>query len=315
MQISTSLANLTARALAESLDMHTLKIVADKIFFSYDFYSKTGFSHNLAIPRQVAAKQLVNDVKDSGLFLNLIQVMVEIHSRGYMGKSFPIKNLREIISHLREKGIIYDQANKIFVEDPSVRRTKNWGTLIEGEQYHFAFLRMDIAGNSKLVREYPDDVIQATYSDFRDMVKDSVDKRNGRVWNWEGDGGLVAFFFSNKNMYATCAGMDIVHRLFLYNHTRCRLNEPLGVRLAVHSGIMDYTSSEEDLKRTDVIKTVMDMEANHTKPGTLTVSDVVVNTFCKSFLGQFNPVRIGNNRIYHNYTLRWEETGQPSVKQ
>lgn len=306
MQVPTSLVNLTANALAESLDMDALKIVADRIFQYYDFYGKTGFSRNLDIPRQVAAKQFVNDVKAAGFYLKLVQVMMDIHAKGYMGKKYPINKLRQIIAEIREKGIIYDSANKIFVEDPSIRRTKNWGTLIEGEQYLFSLLRLDIAGNSKLVRQYPDDVIQATYSDFRNMVQDTIDKRNGRIWSWEGDGGLVAFFFSNKNMYATCAGMDLVNKLFIYNHTACRLNEPLNVRLAVHSGLMDYTGSEQDLKRSDIVKTVMDIEANHTSPNSLTVSDVVVNTFSKVFLDQFNPVRIEGNRVYYHYSIKWQ---------
>jgi len=306
MQVQASLASLTVKALAESLDLPNLKMIADRLFDSYDFNKKTGFSYNLAIPRQVAAKQLVNDVKESGLFIKLVQVLVEMHTTGYMGKKYPIKHLKEIISSIREKGIIYDMENRIFVEDPAMRKTKNWGTLSVGDQYLFALLRLDIAGNSKLVREYPDDIIQETYGDFRDIVRKAIDKRNGRIWSWEGDGGLVAFFFSNKNLYATFAGMDIVNQLFLYNRTRCRLKQPLGVRLAVHSGLMDYTDNEEDLKRNDIIKTVTDIEANYTKPHTLTVSDMVARGFCKNMLEQFTPVGSVGSKTYYSYSLQWE---------
>jgi hypothetical protein len=48
------------------------------------------------------------------------------------------------------------------------------------------------------VRKYPADVIEKTYEDLRLMVEGAIDKRNGRIWSWEGDGGLVAFFFSHK---------------------------------------------------------------------------------------------------------------------
>lgn len=306
MQVSAGLANMTEKAIAESLDMQNLKMIADRLFPNYDFNKKTGFSYNLTIPRQVAAKQFISDVKGSGMFIKLVQVLVEMHTTGYMGKKYPIKNLREIISLLRETGIIYDMENRIFVEDPAVRKTKNWGTLTEGEQYLFALLRLDIAGNSKLVREYPDDIIQATYSDFREIVQDAIDKRNGRIWSWEGDGGLVAFFFSSKSLYATFAGMDIVNRLFLYNLTKCRLKQPLGVRIAVHSGLMDYTDNEEELKRSDIVKTVMEIEAGHTGPNTLTVSDMAVKTFCGSLLEQFRPMPAGN-KTYFNYSLEWEK--------
>lgn len=307
MQISAALFNLTVKALMESLDMKILKVVADMLFPNYNFNEKTGFSDNLSIPRQVAAKQLVSDVKESGLFIRLIEALVEIHTVGYMGKNHHIKNLREIIVQLREMGIIYDKGKKIFTEDQSMRKTKSWGTLLEGEQYPFSFLRLDIAGNTMLLREYPEDLVKETYSDFRKIVQEAVYKRNGRIWSWEGDGGLAAFYFSNKNLDATFAGMEIVNRLFLYNRTECRLEKPLAARLAVHSGLMEYTENEENLKRIDVIKKVMEIESDHTVPNTLTVSDMIVTVFSKNLMEQFRPVVTPDNRTYFKYSLEWEQ--------
>ena len=189
MQISAALYNLTEKALMESLDMKAIKVVADMLYPNYDFNKKTGFSHNLSIPRQIAAKQLISDVKKTGMFVKLIQILVEMHTTGYMGKIYPIKNLRDILVRLHDMGLIYDKEKKIFTENQNVRKTKNWGTLSEGEQYLFSFLRLDIAGNTMLLREHPDDVIQETYADFRKIVEDAVDRRNDRIWSWEGDGG------------------------------------------------------------------------------------------------------------------------------
>ncbi len=307
MHIPAALYNLTEKALMESLDMKVLKVVADMLFPNYDFNKKTGFSHNLAIPRQIAAKQLINDIKKSGMFVRLVQILVEMHTTGYMGKKYPVKNLRDIIIRLRDMGIIYDTEKRIFIDDQSVRKTKNWGALNEGEQYLFAFLRLDIAGNTMLLREYPDDVIQATYTDFRKIVEDAVDRRNGRIWSWEGDGGLAAFFFANKNLAATFTGMEIVNRLFLYNRTECRLKKPLGVRIAAHSGLMEYTETEENLKRSDVIKAIMDIEANHTEPNTMTISDMVISVFSTNLLEQFKPLTMAGNKTYYKYCLEWEQ--------
>ena len=307
MQISAALYNLTEKALIESLDMKAIKVVADMLYPNYDFNKKTGFSHNLSIPRQIAAKQLISDVKKTGMFVKLIQILVEMHTTGYMGKIYPIKNLRDILVRLHDMGLIYDKEKKIFTENQNVRKTKNWGTLSEGEQYLFSFLRLDIAGNTMLLREHPDDVIQETYADFRKIVEDAVDRRNGRIWSWEGDGGLVAFYFSNKNLAATFTGMEIVNRLFQYNLTECRLGKPLGVRIAAHSGLMEYTDNEENLKRSDVIKAIMNIEANHAEPNTLTVSDMIVSVFSTNLMEQFRPVTMADNKIYYKYCLEWEQ--------
>lgn len=307
MKVTGPLRSVVTRILIESFDMKGLGLITSHLFRNYNFNERSGFSDNLSVPKQVAARQLVADISQSGLFIKMMQVLVDLHTNGHMGRRYVIKDLGVILKHMREQGIVYDLENKIFVEDPAKRRTKNWGTLYEGEEYMFALLRVDIVGNSKLVREYPDEVIQQTYNDFRGIVQDAIDRRNGRIWSWEGDGGLVSFFFSNKKLFATYAGMEIVNNLFLYNKMRCPLNQPLQVRTAVHNGIMEYTSSEEDLKQADPVKKVMNIEANYTPPNTLTVSDTTINVFCRELLSHFDPIVASANQTFYNYSLKWEE--------
>jgi len=307
MQISSSLISLTAKAIAESLDLQILQLVAENAIPGYDFHRQTGISESIHIPRAVAARQLVRDAKDKGQFLRLVQILIQIHTSGYMGKRHPVKHLKQVIMEIRNKGILYDQVNKIFVEDSSKRRTKNWGTISDGNEHTFALLRLDIVGNSKLVREYPDNVIKKTYNDLHKIVQEATDKRDGRIWSWEGDGGLVAFFFSNKNLYASLAGMEIINRIFIYNQTSCELKKPLEVRVAVHSGIMEYTSNEEDLKGIDLVKKVVNIEANYTKGNTLTVSDMTMGVFPKSLLDQFNPIGGESSKTYYTYAVNWEK--------
>lgn len=306
MKVSGRLTSIVSKSLSESFDLTGLQLIADDIFYNYNFHKQTGFPSNIEVPRQEAAKQLVADTKKTGLFVKLIQVMVDLHTMGHMGRKYPVKNLRFILSHMREAGMIYDQENRLFVENPSIQRTKNWGTLIEGEEYLLAFLRIDIVGNSKLVRKYPDDVIQTTYSDLRAIVEEAISRRNGRIWSWEGDGGLVAFFFSNKNLHATFAGMDIVNRIFTYNFFQCRLDGPLEVRVAVHSGTMPYVDSDEELGKSDIIRRVINIEANHTKPNTLTVSNTVANVFPQKMLQEFDKVKGERSHTYFNYNVKWE---------
>ena len=50
---------------------------------------------------------------------------------------------------------LYDNNNKMFVEDSSIRISRNWGVLLEEEEYTFSFIRLDIVGNTKLVKKYP----------------------------------------------------------------------------------------------------------------------------------------------------------------
>jgi len=307
MKVTGRLTNLAVRALAESLDIRTMVALTQQLLHNYDLQKRTGFPDNIPVPRKDAAQQIIADIKKANLYTQMINCLVEFQYEGHMGRKYTINHLPVIVKEMREQGIIYDRENKIFVEDPSVRRTRNWGTLLEGEEYLFSFLRFDIVGNTALVRKYPEKIIKKTYNDFGKIVKSSIEKRSGRIWSWEGDGGLIAFFFSNKNLYATLSAMEIVHDLFFYNQMQCKLEKPLGVRLAVHSGPMEYTNSEEDLKRNDVIRKIVEIEAKHTKPNTLTVSNLAASMFDTTLIDQFEQIKVDPMTTYYNYGLNWEK--------
>lgn len=76
------------------------------------------------------------------------------------------------------------------------------GVLRNGSDYVISMLRLDIVGNTELVRKYSKTLIESTYSDLRQIVEMASDRRNGRIWSWEGDGGIIAFYFGNRNKFA-----------------------------------------------------------------------------------------------------------------
>ena len=306
MQIRSALSNLTIRALSESLDVRTMVKLIDPLFPNYNVYQRTGLPETIPIQKQDAAKQIVRDVISANLYLEFINRLILYHTDGYMGKRYPINHLKQIIKEIQEFGLIYDQVNKIFVEDPAMRRTRNWGTLREGDDYIFAFLRLDIVGNTKLVKQYPEHLIKQTYTDLRGIVQNAIDKRNGRIWNWEGDGGMVAFYFSNKNFYATLSGMEIIHDLFIYNQVKCPLDKPISARLAIHGGHCMYTDNEEDIKKIDVIKKLIEIESKYTRPNSLTISNIIKTSLDTQLSRHFKLVDGNNDNEYFNYQLQWE---------
>ncbi|RJP24310.1 MAG: hypothetical protein C4529_02895 [Deltaproteobacteria bacterium] len=301
MRIKGSLVNTAVRSLAQSMNVHTMENLARRLIRTYDLNERTGFPPSIPIPNLDAARQIINDMNDGELFPQFINLLVEISTKGWMGKKYDIAYLKELVKEIKEHGFIYDPENKLFIEDPAVRRTRNWGVLREGQDCIFTFLRFDIVGNSELVRKYPGEVIDATYNDFGDIVKRSLNRRNGRIWSWEGDGGLIAFYFSSKNQMATLCAMEILHELFLYNRLSCRLDEPLLVRMAVHGGNCDYMSSEEEIKKLDPVKKTIEYESKYTAPNTLTVSGVIHATLDDIAAREFTPISSSEKMKLYSY--------------
>lgn len=307
MKVTSTLANITIRVLAESLDVHRMTTTAEILLSNYDIYRRTGFPLNIPIPKQDAARQIIRDIINADMFLEFAVLLIRLHTDGYMGKKYPIKGLKALLKELNDQGLIFDQVNKIFVEDPAKRCTRNWGTMREGGEYTLAFLSIDIVGNTKLVKQYSPGVIKKAYGDIQKIVERAIDKRNGRVWSWEGDGGLATFYFSNRYLLATLCGMEIIHELFIYNMLYNPLSKPLSLRLAIHGGPCIYTGNDEDIQKIDVIKKVREMESMHTRPNALTISNVIKTSLDTQLSQHFqahgeNP----NSSEYFSYQLRWE---------
>jgi hypothetical protein len=161
MRIPSNLVSLTTKALAESMDAEVMAHLAKELVYDYDLHKRTGIHESMSIPQRDAALQIITDMINLGLFYYFICILIRIQANGFKGRMYRITYMNEIIKRINECGYIYDNENKIFVENPAMRRTKNWGALIEGKEYHFAFLRIDIAENSKLVRKYPEKLINA----------------------------------------------------------------------------------------------------------------------------------------------------------
>ena len=304
MRVSGWLIHLVTRALAESMDVRSMVHLARRFIRNYDLWERTGFSQNISIPNKDAAKQIVIDIRDSELMLDFVTMLISIHEKGLGGRRYRVPYLSDIIGEIGKSGLLYDKDSSMFFEDPRVMQTMNWGVLRESEEYIFTFLRTDIVGNSTLVRQNPTELIQKTYSELRGIVQAAIMRRSGRIWSWEGDGGLVAFYFSNKNLSAVLSAMEILHEVFIYNLTRCVLNKPLRIRLAVHSGLCQFRHNFEDIK-SDTIKKIMHMESNCTRPDSLSISSAVYQMLNQTLTGQMEQVEIENNP-YYCYTMKWE---------
>ncbi len=275
MRLRIRLRNMLVRSLSQSMDVHTMVHVARRVIDTYDIHERTGIPKSLSVPNNDAARQIVEDVAAAGQLLSFIELLVSIHRNGFVGRKIRIPRLQGIVDDLLEDGYRFDASTGTFVEDASQRKTQNWGVLQHGVDYHLGLLVMDVEGNSELVRRHGNDVMDRVYSDLRRMVLRVIDKRNGRLWFWEGDGGLAAFYTDDVATMAVKSGMEIIHELLLYNAMWNPLDAPVRLRFAVSTGHVAYSDDFSELESAPAIKKVQEIEANHTVGNTLTVSSTV----------------------------------------
>ena len=292
-------------ALSQSMTVHLMERLVRRIIPDYDLHRRSGFPENIPIPQVDAAEQVYMDMVSEKLLTRLIEVLIDVNQNGHMGRPLSIRLLPQILNELEEVGLSYNEKYGAIVERDRRVKTVGWGVLREGFTYEFSFLSFDIVGNSKLVRRYSKKEIMRGFTDVKRLVVGMVDKREGRIWRWEGDGGLAAFYFGNKNRQVTLAAIEVLLELFMYNLFDCPFNEPLSIRIAAHTGPCQFFNNVNDI-RSATINRLIDIETRHTAPDSLTISPSVYTDLGTKLESFFNPVEISVRNNLYRYKLEWE---------
>lgn len=109
------------------------------------------------------------------------------------------------------------------------------------KEYNFAFLSIDIAKSSKLVRYYEPNKVHEAFTGFKDFVIQKSNKFGGYVIQWEGDGGTIIFL--NEMYFCVICAIEIILYLILFNTLVNDLDENINIRIGISSDIIFYKNS------------------------------------------------------------------------
>jgi class 3 adenylate cyclase len=266
----------------------------------YNFYYRAGLREGMPISNQDAAHRIVADMIHDGYYVDFVETLIKVDNEGFMGSQYDLRGLDTVINAVIKEGYNYDEFSGCFFENQEESISPNWGRLHDGDERKMTVLRLDIAGNSALVKNNPHDKIDTAYDDIRDIVYRAVTSRMGRLWTWEGDGTLAAFLFGPIEKLAIYAGMEILHELFFYNRLRNPLDSPINVRIGAHIGQVRYSNNEIERLKNDTVKQVIALEsmACGNSLGVSYNLYIAMDTNTLSLFGKENSGRAGKYRLY-----------------
>jgi len=283
------------KCLVQSLSVDQMNRFAKLTNPDYDLYNKYGFAKGRPVGIHDAASRIVNDMIQNGFYIDFVETLIKVDSKGYMGHKFAFRGLDDVIGDVLQAGYSYDETSGIFFEDQSQQITNNWGRLKEGDERQVAVMRLDIAGNSLLVKNNSKQLIDKAYEDLRSIVTDAVISRYGRLWIWEGDGALGVFMPGDYSRHAVFAGMEILNKMFLYNKTDNKLKSGINLRIAVHSGEISFSDNETKILKADTVKTTINLESKAAVPNTMVISESLALSQDQSLLDIFSSAKVVAN--------------------
>lgn len=306
-KVRAALIRMAKTALSDSLPAEMTDKIAKDVIRGYDLNARTGIPDSIAISSQIAASSVVDDAIASGRFLPLVERVAVLDREGFMGRPYRIAVLRDLMKAIQSEGYLWDEGTRRFMENPAIRRTRNWGCLIEHEEYPFSLLKVDIVKNSNIVLRHGEDAAREVYAGLRERFTRLVEQRLGRLWKWEGDGGVAAFHYGHSATAAALAGMAFLHDLFIFNRTANDLGEPLSVRIASHSGPLVYRASYDEISKQETARETAELESKRTPSDSLCLSAAIARSLDRVIIDRFKSAKVGGAPVYL-YSVTLEET-------
>ena len=306
MRIKSANTTTCKKCLQRSMPVEMMIHIAKHVNPNYDFYRRSGIKEGMPVPVDYAAARIVQGMVEDGYYVDFAETLIEIDAKGYKGRSLKIGGLEGVIAGLVDEGYAFDKQTGQFFENQRERVTLNWGRLQEGDERRMALLRLDIVGNSELVKNNAQAKIKKAYNDVRDIVNRAVVSRIGRLWSWEGDGALAAFLFGPIEKTAVFAGMEILHEIFFYNRLRNPLDSPINLRLGTQMGQVKYYNSEIERLQNEIVKQAIAFESL-AAVNSLSISYKMYLTMEQNIVNLFGAEKNTSGNKYRLYTLGLEK--------
>ncbi len=262
--------------LADSLKTNQMEELGRLVFGDFDVHKELGEHRHITIPPRRAAEAMLHHCRKRDCYAELIHLLVETDGARFLGRTVTLDGIELFLENLTKTGVVYDfekrRLNSIK-SDPS--QLPNWGSLRDGRSYPISIASIDIADNSQLVRKNGMRKVRKLYFRFRQLLDEKLRKYNGRVWNWSGDGGIVAFTFKNHEIRAVQFAFELQRTLPIFNSfTERGIDAELAIRIGIDAGKLRFANDTGSIV-SEVINFAAHLEKQSTPAGQISVSNTV----------------------------------------
>jgi class 3 adenylate cyclase len=288
--LDSSLKSDLIEIIAENFNPDQMDEIGCLLMKKYCAHELLGMGHHITVPKRKASAVLVDHCLDRNCVDKLLEFLIETDGGTVMGKKVTIENLELFLSKLARTGLVYDfKKRKLKKAGDEVSELPNWGSLRDGKKYEMSIVSIDIVGNSKLVSEYGMKKMEKLYYRFWSFLRRLLEVYDGRMWNWAGDGGILAFTFKDHALRAVQCALEIQVLLPIFNTDPNRpIQEDISVRLGIDHGTVKFCTDTGRIV-SETINYAAHLEKAYTEPGTVSISAELYEKLPSKLAGFFDP--------------------------
>lgn len=240
----------------------------------YDTHKLEGLSATLSISPTNAARRLVRECVENNKLETLVVTLIQLEGNYLNDKIVKVRNLDNLLYHQTQYGIVYDYARRKFIRvetDPTL--IPSWGVLRDNNDYTLTVASVDIAKNSVLVKKHGSSVMETVYKRLLEFIRSTLIPYDGRVWSWQGDGGLIAFPSDQELDLSIACCMNILLTLPIFNlHPNHPIAEDIVLRIGLDRGVVRFVSDTGRIV-SETINYAAHLEKLNTDPWGISISE------------------------------------------
>lgn len=299
--IDLSLLNETTEIIASNFTSNEIEELGRIIYKRYNGHIAAGVKSHITMSPRKSANALVQFINNSKKTFGLIKLLIEMDDSSLNGKSKTIEGLEAYLNKLAKTEIYYDfKKRKLQHSKKDIQEMVNWGSLRDEKIYSITVMSLDIVGNSKLVKKYGVRKMEKVYFKLRNFVEQKVHDYEGRIWNFAGDGGLIAFTFKEHITRAVLCALDIRFTLPVFNiRPDLPIKDDIILRIALDTGKIKFVSNTGHIV-SDVINYAAHLEKLGTLPGEISISSNIQKELSSKIVKVFSDKGLFENIAYYS---------------
>jgi hypothetical protein len=268
----SKLKRLIVDDIALTFDVRGMQHFVREIDRNLDLYKLAGLPDEYAIPRKDAAATIVDYFFETKRVVQLLDMILYISQNGFKGEPKYFSYLQFIIKEMDECGFHYDEKmKKVIIKSNEQEKRNDWGFLEEGITYNFCFVSVDICENTRIVRKYDNSIVKETYKNFNRLITNLSEARKGRIWHWEGDGGLIVYHLDDFVNQAVLTSIEILSSMAIFNATANFLGENIKIRIGINAGTAEYKKNTNSITSDSIDLTKL-IEKTHTEQSSISIT-------------------------------------------
>ena len=286
--LDPSLKNLLIETVSLAIKAKEIDEIGKMLSKGFDLNQLSGKPSNVTIPPRLSATILVEYMVEKNKTAELIKLLAELDNSTILGRTLCIDGIDYFLQQLTQNGYVYDiRKRKVLPLKEDPQELPNWGALKEGKNYLVTVLSLDIVGNSELVKKHGVKTMKKVYTQLWKFLRHHLSHFDGRIWNWAGDGGILAFTFKNQIERSVLFSFEVQRTISLFNiDLNNPIEDPIKLRIGVHHGKLIYHTDTGKIV-SEVINLAAHLEKQAAEPGYISITDTVYKGLNKKFQSLF----------------------------